>query len=341
MTPRGVLVVGAGKRVRETALPAFRRCGDLFEVRRVLARSARTLEAAGRDWEVTPLEALRADEVAACDLVYLAVGKDAVPQVLARFAELGVGGQDLLIDTPVVRFKHYRHVARIAAFRNAWVAEDCVELPWIDCVRAAAETDVLGPIRRVVFDRSAYAYHGVATAKALLGDLRVKSGRRRRRGNGGLRTLRFAGGGVAEIVEPRDYAAGRILVEGDHGALSDRPESEGATALEPILADGELAGFRAGAVETHLDPQERELVRGDPAGASVIARQEALKRVGFLRLLRRIHAGRGAYALEEAVDDMVVDYHLEKVGLWAANPFTSPRSGLGRLLLSTLSRLGG
>ena len=57
---RGVLVVGAGKRVRETALPAFRRCEDLFEVRHVLARSARTLEAAGRDWEVTPLADLPA-----------------------------------------------------------------------------------------------------------------------------------------------------------------------------------------------------------------------------------------------------------------------------------------
>jgi hypothetical protein len=32
---------------------------------------------------------------------------------------------------------------------------------------------------------------------------------------------------------------------------------------------------------------------------------------------------------------MIIDYHLEKVGRYAANPFTSSRSPMGRLLMGT------
>jgi hypothetical protein len=66
-----------------------------------------------------------------------------------------------------------------------------------------------------------------------------------------------------------------------------------------------------------------------------------LKRVGFLRLLAAIRDGRGGYPVADAIDDMVVDYHLEKLGRYRDNPLTSPRYALGRLALSTLTRLGG
>ena len=75
-------------------------------------------------------------------------------------------------------------------------------------------------------------------------------------------------------------------------------------------------------------------------GAGVTAWMAGMKRVGFLRLLRAIRSGHGAYPLDEAVDDMVVDYHLEKVGRFVANPFTTTRGPLGRFLLRTLTRLG-
>ncbi|MCZ6596248.1 MAG: hypothetical protein O7B99_01265 [Planctomycetota bacterium] len=337
MSARGVLIVGSGKRVRETALPALARARELFEIHGIFARTAKTVHVDGVEHDVDALDDLTADHLAGVDLVYLAVAKDAVPDVLARLTTFDVAGIDLLIDTPVVRFKHFRHVDRLAAFQSAWVAEDCVELPWLETVRQAVAGDVLGRLRRVVFHRSAYAYHGVAMAKVLLGSNRVSRGRRR----SGERVLRLANGTAARMVEPRDYASGWIVLEGTVGSVSDQPgKAPGSMLLEPLVEDGACAGFRIGDVVTRLDADEVALARAgdDGAGGTVIARMDALKRVGFLRLLRSIHAGRGAYPLAEALDDMVVDYHLEKLGLYVANPFTSSRSVLARFLLKTLTR---
>jgi hypothetical protein len=60
-----------------------------------------------------------------------------------------------------------------------------------------------------------------------------------------------------------------------------------------------------------------------------------------MNALREIHAGHGAYPLEEALDDIVIDLHLEKLRYWRTNPLTSPRSAVGKALLSTLSRAAG
>ena len=124
-----MLIVGAGKRVRETALPAFRRVSERFAVHGIFARTAKRIDVDGEAFEVRPLETLTEADIAAAELIYVAVAKDAVPPVLKRLAELGDLGADLLIDTPVVRFRHFRHAARLRAFRNAWVAEDCTALP--------------------------------------------------------------------------------------------------------------------------------------------------------------------------------------------------------------------
>lgn len=340
-----VLVVGSGKRVREAALPAFARMADKLYVERIYAKHAKTLEVAGVRYIVERFTTLTPADLEGIELIYLAVSKNVVPRVLATLVEAGVGGVDLLIDTPVVRFKHYRHVGMLARFRNAWVSEDCIALPWFDVLRRfLAEHGAT--LERVDFHQSAYAYHGVATAKELLGSRRVTHGRRRKTGadNGAVRELAFANGTSASMLEPRDYPTGRVVLTTTSGVISERA-GEGDHLLAPITgADGEWIGFRIGEVESALDEDEVALLRATapPApGTTITSRMEDLKRVGFLRLLRAITSGAGTYPATEAIDDMVVDYHLEKFGLYFVNPFTSPRSGLGRFLLRALTRVGG
>lgn len=342
MEARRVVILGCGRRVRDAALPAIRRSGGRFAVTALFARTARSLEADGTTYDVRALEGARPDDFAGVDLAYVAVGKDAVPGVLARLAELDVSDVDLLIETPVVRFKHFRHVGLLRHFRNAWVAEDCSELPWFDTVRAAVAGGSIGEPRGVLFQQSAYAYHALATAKSLLGAERVAAGRRRRLNpTVALRELRFGGGRRAVVLEPRDYPVGRISVLGTKGSISDfAQKAENDLLLEPIDEGGRCRGFRIGDVTTRLDDDAAELTGGAADGTSVTARMDAMKRVGFLRLLRAIDAGRGAYPVDAALEDMVVDYHLERLGYYRANPITSPRSKLGRWFLTTVTRRG-
>lgn len=329
-----VLVVGFGKRVREAALPAIAACEGL-ELAGIVAR--RTRREGGR--EVGALAEL--DSLEGVDVVYLAVGKDATPAVLGKLAGLGASGTDLLVETPVVRFKHFCHTRSLAAFRRVSVAEDCAYLPWFDTVRAAREAGLIGEPRELLLHHSAYAYHGLATAKVLLGAARVRSGRRSRSEGGDQeRRIRFAGGTSAVVHEPRDYSMGTWTLTGTGGSISDHVgEAPGDHHLEVLVEGGLVAGFRIGAVETRLTEAEQALTGGAPPGASVTARQEAMKRVGFLRIWDSIAAGEMAYPLADGLDDMVVDYHLERLGRYVANPFTSPRSPIARVLLGSVTRL--
>ena len=333
-----VLVIGSGKRVREAGLPALVQLESDFELTHIAARTAKQIQVGDRSFEVIPLDGLNAEWIETTDLIYLAVTKDAVPSVLTKLSAFDLSQVDMLIDTPVVRFKHYRQVAKLNAYRNAWVAEDCTTLPWFEVVEEAIAAGLIGDLQSVWFHRSAYAYHGVATAKALLGSLRVKSGRRTSLANGQRqRVMRFDNGRLATVIEPRDYSLGYVRLEGSRGSISDG-ENVADHRLLPIVEGERWVGFRIGEYERRLDEAEIAMLGQDDPAQLVTARQDDLKRVGFLRLLRAIRDGKGGYPVEEAIDDMVVDYHLEKVGRFLDNPFTSPRYGLGRWLLSTVTR---
>lgn len=341
MTARRVWIVGAGKRVRETALPALLTLPESFEVAGLLARTSREVEVAGRRFPVRPLGDLRPQDLAHGDLVYVAVGKDAVPAVLGHLSRFDRAHLELLIDTPVLRFKHLRHRSLLEGWERAGVAEDTIHLPWYETAREAA-----GEIASVVFDRAAYAYHGLAQAKALCGARRLTRARRvGRDGRRARRELELASAGSGSIVratvlEPRDYSLGRVVVVGTRGLVSDRLEiAEQGMHLAPILEGGRCVGFRAGDAATRLSPEEIDLARSDPPGASVTARMESMKRIGFRRILVGVAAGRGAYALEEGLDDMAVDWFLERFGRWRATPLLDVRSGLGRALWSAIGRL--
>jgi hypothetical protein len=327
VTARRIWIVGAGKRVLETALPAIASLPKAFQVAAVFARSARE--------GVRAFDDLRGEELARGDLVYVAVGKDAVPAVLGRLAKLDRANLELLIDTPVLRLKHLRYRNLLDGWARAGVAEDTAYLPWYGLAKAA-----VGDVKRIVFDRSAYAYHGLAQAKALAGSRRVARAKRIRTGEkSARREIELEGGARVEVIEPRDYAVGRIVVEGKRGRITDRLEA-GETGLElvPLLEKGVCGGFRAGDAAVQLAPEEVELTRGDPLDATVTARMESMKRVGFRRLLLEIAEGRGAYPIDDGLEDMAVDWFLERFGRWKRTALTDVRSGLARAVWGTVGR---
>ena len=333
---RRVVVIGAGGRVLDTALPAFLACRDRFTIARVYARSERELRVGDQEIDTVSFDRLEDDGLGDCDLVYAAISKPAVPDVLKRLAALPVEGVDLLIDTPPLSFKQLKHVDLFARFRAAWVAEDCVELPYLPLVREAFDQGGLGSLREVLFLQSAYRYHGFATLKALFGGA-VRRARRSRIGRHSWCDLWMEGGGRGRLLEPRDYRSGRTLYLGSEGSISDYPlRADGNRLLEPVVDQGDWIGFRVGDARMEFSDAERRLLLAD-GPPSAIGRMEDMKRVGFLRLLRRIAAGDGAYPLAEGLDDMAIDFFLEKTGRYRAVAPLSVKSAVGRRLLKTVT----
>ncbi len=334
-------MVGVGKRVLQAVIPALCACPECFELVSLHGRRARTIDACGKTWSVDPLTSRKSLD--GIDLVYLAVGKAAVPEVLRQLCEMGAADTRLLIDTPVLRFRDFRHTSLLSEFKQVGVPEDCAYLPWIEPVRACVSAGELGEVSEWVLWKSAYAYHGVATAKSLLGAQQVQRGKRTHIDDGLCeRRLQFKGGGRATLIEPRDYATGWIQVIGSESSLCDRPrEGAGGLTLEAIEHSGLVRAVRVGDHHATLDEAEASLTAGDPGGTTLIARQAAMKRVGLLRILREVHAGGVGYPLDAGIEDMVVDYWLERAGVYWATPFTQPKAPLARMLYNGLSRLGG
>jgi hypothetical protein len=337
-----VTIVGSGRRVLTAPLPVLQQLQSDFTLQTIFAKKGKVVQSGGVDYNVIPLEKLGAGDVDRTDLLLVAVSKPAVPAVLSAFCRFDVSRVDLLIDTPVVLLKHFRHLSLLRKFRHAWVAEDCSTLPFFDAVRLAASRGLLGELTGATFDRSAYAYHGVATLKSLLGPARVVRARRTRiSGDAWKRIYYLSNGHTATVIEPRDYSAGKITIHGSKADLCDFDRATPpAVRLAPIVEAGECTGFRAGTEVSTLDARERALMAGG-GGESVTARMEAMKRVGFLRLLLNIQKGVGAYPVEEAVDDMVIDSLLAKTGFYRATPFTDARRAPARALFSIWSRVAG
>jgi len=342
MSARDVLVIGAAKRVLETALPAFARAPELYRVRSVMAKHARTLEVGGASYAVRAFESFGPADLEGIELVYLAVAKPVVPRVLERLARCELGGIELLIDTPVLLPKHFRALPLIERFRAASVPEDCVHLPWLPLVQRAIGRGAIGALRSIEFDRSAYAYHAHATLKALAGAPLASARRVRGAGGSARRTLRFENGLTAVLVEPRDYSVGRFRLVGERGCIADYDDGQASTLpLRLARAGASCIGLQLGEEVEPLDAAESALMGALPEGISVTAAHEAQKRVGFLRLLRALAAGHAGYSVEDGLEDTLSDYALEKLGRWRSTRFTSPRHAPARALLAFASRIAG
>ena len=336
---KSVVIVGSGVRVVESALPVFLAAEDRFRIAGVFSRRARRIEVDGRPFDVAPLEQLGQGTLTAADALYMVVAKDAVPAVLKTLTRHDVSSLDLLIDTPVLRFKLLGHLGLLDRFRNAWVTEDCARLPFFDTVEAFVARASMGPLRRATLHRAAYAYHGVAMGRELLCAGRVSRARRLPLDESlARRSVRFRGGEELVVIEPRDYSVGRIQLDAARGTISDAPDHPFERRLAAIVEQGACTGFRIGDTTTELTRGERALMGSAGAGEGVTAWMEGMKRVGFLRLLHEYDGGRGAYPLDRAVEDTVVDYHLEKFGRYVANPLTSPHFATSRLVMWWLTR---
>jgi hypothetical protein len=339
-----MLVVGAGRRVAEDVLPVVDALSDRVELVGIAGRDTRTQELAGRTRAVTALpELLAGGALARCDLAYVVVAKGAVPGVVARLAAAeGAARCGLLLETPGLLCKHLGHLHRLRAFRSVSMAEDSVALPWVTLARRAVAEGPLGPLREVRLEHAAWRYHGVALLKALF-DAPVRSARRRGAVDAGEVTFRFAGGGVGTLVEPRDYHTGHVVLVGARATASDAPERvPGALPLvlmrAPAVAQAGELRVRLGDLSEPLSPAEVALLGAVPDSGRVIAAMHGLKRVGLARMLLDLADGRPGYALAEGLDDMAIDWTLEKTARWLATPFTSLRSPLGRALAGTLLR---
>ena len=118
-----LIVIGLGKRVTECALPAIAAAGGDALVRKIFARSARTETINGQAIEVHAIGDMAPTDLEGNPTVYLCVPKTEIGTVLQQLDKLHPENADLLIETPVLRLRDFKHAALLCRWRNVSVAD--------------------------------------------------------------------------------------------------------------------------------------------------------------------------------------------------------------------------
>ena len=219
---KNVLVIGAGRRVRGAVLPALWCLPDRFRVAAVLSRTARELPAGPGRPPLTTVTSLDSVDVPGLDLIVAAPTIGEVPRLLAQLVERGASRAALLLDTPVLPPTGLWAASYFSSFARVLASEDSIALPPFLLARRLIDAGAVGQLQRLFFFHNGYKHHALASLKLLTGRSPIRrivgrkfGGKRRQK------QLAFANGMSATMYEPRDYATGRFLLQGDRGAIAD------------------------------------------------------------------------------------------------------------------------
>jgi hypothetical protein len=298
--PKKLIIIGAGTRVVSDFVPATVSLPDRYCIAGIFATSARTILASAALFDVEPLAALTRDTLATAEMIYIAVPETSMYSVLSALKPYDVSRIDLIVDTPALAVPTNDVYGR---WRSVAVAEDSVFLPWLETVRRATSGSI-GRLQRAYFKHSAFRYHGVALAKALLATdgAAAPISRAYKLWN----TLRMISHGiVVSVREPRDYARGRFYLQCTYGCISDRKGAK-CQPIELLKSNGYCTGFRIGETETDLSAEESMLAGKIAGNDTVVTRMLDFKRVGLRRFLIAHSNGERTWTLADGLDDAAI-----------------------------------
>lgn len=252
-----MLVVGAGKRVEETIVPALLGLGDSAEIAGVWARSSRKISFYGGEFTVQTETGPDAYDLSSIDTVMVAVTRASVPSVLRKLSRFDTGHMALMLDTPVLDPGDLGATRWFERFRRVVCTEDSIALPPIAAAKRLIDEGAVGKVRSVQLFHSGWRNHALASMRYLTGmrkPSRITMSRWNPRWS--ETRFRFAGGVRASVVQPHIHGNGRVLVVGERGAIVDyRTERSDAIEIGYLVEDGIYRGLtvRGEQVGSELD----------------------------------------------------------------------------------------
>ena len=249
-TRHRVLIIGAGRRVKNNFLPSLRCLADRFEIVGVHARTAERLDPLCALWTVPPVHRLDDVDFTAVDVVVISVptaqNANVLRQVVAR-----APGATIVIDTPIAwslaEFAETRPL--LARFGRVVVTEDYMNFPPFALARQAVAGGLIGSPRAVTLTNIGFFYHGLALIRSFYGFARVVGARASAIGaRATVVRYSFGEGRTGFVIGPYRKSAGSFVIEGASGSISDATGDKGEPG-KPVHAlslvrgsDGVIAG---------------------------------------------------------------------------------------------------
>jgi choline dehydrogenase-like flavoprotein len=320
---RGIIIVGAGRRVAEDVVPAVEALGSMADIRAIYATRPSVIFGRQNPWDVKPIDQLSEVVVASASIIYVAVPQASLGEVMAALLHYDCHHIRLIIETPALFSKGL--ISSCARFRSVHVAEDSVALPWLPTLHASI--DDMSPVQEVRFTQSAYRYHALALAKAICreelgrGDcikVAYRLGKRSR--------LKLASGSTVVLDGLRDYAKGHLkIILRDGTAISSHPDTD--IIIQCARQADCCIGFKVGTNFSHLSEIESQLIGRCTDSDNLVTKMLDFKRVGLYRLIKAIISNGSNYSLRDGLEDAEVDRALAGRHFYYGGGLLSWRTG--------------
>jgi predicted dehydrogenase len=180
--PLRVLIVGAGRRVRNNFLPALACLGSQFRVEALVSPTPVRRAALAAQWGVASWDSIADIELAGIDVVAISVPTSENAGVLRALLP-HADRLRLVIDTPIAWTpREYAACAPLLdRFPRLTVAEDYMNFPSFALAREATGRGLIGEVKWLTLNNIGYFYHGLALIRSFAGFAKVRSSRPRDR----------------------------------------------------------------------------------------------------------------------------------------------------------------
>lgn len=217
-----VLIVGAGRRIQNTILPALCCMDNRFNILGVYSRTNTNFEQIKKYGDIKTSTSLDNFDFDKIDWIIIAITTKNIPEIISKLVELKLFEKTLFLDTPVMPLKNLDYIKKLKKFRHVFITEESPFLPNYQIARHIIEEGKIGKLRKIWLFHGGFKYHAFATLKLLVGRKYVlKAKLIKYAKNCAEINLEFSNGVKASIIEPRDYENCRFMIAGSDGLITD------------------------------------------------------------------------------------------------------------------------
>ncbi len=149
MSRKRVVIIGAGKRVQNTILPALHCLKGIYTIDAICSRTKKQLTLPDGKTKLQTITDLHTIRFASTDMIIVAATTENVPQIIQQLTLHDVRHVILFVDTPVVPIGDLWILRLFRKFRAVYVSEDFISLANYQIVKKLINQNYIGKLSDV------------------------------------------------------------------------------------------------------------------------------------------------------------------------------------------------
>lgn len=333
---QNLVLIGAGKRVKKNIIPSII-LNQAFNIKQIISRKSGekvSISFNGKElnYKTSSLEKLDLSNI---NYIYIGIKPEEINNVIQYIiTKFDTRKKILIIDTPPIYIKDIFKIRNFLKFKNIFILEDWPSMLTSKIYKEFVDNKLLGELKNIKFYNSSYKYHTLSLLRKLfrLNNFFLIT---RKFGRGNFSTNIFSGFSIiANIKEPRNYNAGKILLVGTKGTLSDY-KIKTNYKINKFILDYEISNKKLSAINIFLN---KKLLKKYPIIENFHLSDKnkgnelhyLLKIISVSEILSNIEANKfeNKYNFESALYDYLAYFIFDKIGIFVDIPIPFTKMSL-------------